>query len=265
MTKFYGGLDDKQCFIVHGISLNNTKQVSEEYRQQYINLIKKHQKNLSGHLELLGDEIYSLYQDNVEKTKSIALQCKKFIEQSNFSICCQWESLSSTDEYKKLLIQITKDYKQNNNFTTIVNELVKKHAFKKNEDAALNYILHECAGFLSLPSFIRKQQKLEKNIAIVFIYPSREFNPAVMYQIKKNNSELKYKGYQLKPPDKEKIMTQCLSLKTTLNNHGILEEEQGDFIKDIFKIIKDYQSHKGKCNYDNDNSIKNGFFNDCKF
>lgn len=259
MTKFYSGFDTHEpVVLVHGISLDNPKQNDAEYRQAFLKLVHTHHKRIAHCIELLGDELYTFYES--EKPSHSLSKTWYQNHDNQFSTLWSWKQLSITDDYQQLVTSLEKEYKIDKAFKSIVDEFAKKHAHKKNEVAAHQYVIHECAGFLVLPSVIRQSLKISESTPIVVTYPSKEFNAAITYQLKKCKSELQYKGYHLHLPEKELLIKQCLKLKAELLNHNIIDEEQQtQFVSEVFKLIHHYQTKES--NPHEKTQLQNGFFN----
>ncbi len=251
------------------------KQSDGSCRIDFLNLVGKHRDCIIGIEEVLGNEkLLECYVDPetsekitkrwIENNDIIIkkLTQKKnnnFFQQKskdNLSTPLSWSVLSnycnieSGISYKKFLEGVKLDYEKNEEFRGIVDNLANKHKSKskhKNNDGGLadakNYIFHECAGFLVLPNAIREQHKLDKDVKIICTYPDEKFNEAILWQLKKHNSELGYRGYEIKVSpkkimSKQKKENQPPSVNYTDIVQFVLEQEKKEDEELFSKKIK---------------------------
>ncbi len=139
-------------------------------------------------------------------------------------------------------------YKQNSEFKTIIDNLVKRHAPKADVDSAKNYLFEECTVF-----------RLLKDSHIS--YPSNELNAAVEFITKHFNTNIHYHGYafytkpnddklsrrnqteeistrkRLNSAEERTIEAEVIKICTQLHSHGITPKAQQTFFAKIIKKV----------------------------
>lgn len=243
-TKFFGGFPYKRAIVCHVISLENNpekhtkthKQKGENY-SEFLKLVKQHDNNVVKCVDIIADGDLNATYVGDDATKKTAKEWEEqnynkkqnrsvldSFSQPNKHTLWHWKEIFDSKKYKDFYEKMKLDYANDGEFKKIVDKLAEEHKGKKSFEAARDYIIKECAGFLALPYVIREKFKEEfcddKDTKIVFTYPSETFNAAVSYQMHKNKSELEYNGYNIKPPRLEPKNNQ-----KKINNDPTIEDD----------------------------------------
>ncbi len=239
------------------VSMENKRQTGEDFLA-FVELVNKHNKkrNMIKKVEIIlscylqrhyvGEQKTVEIRETWEKNNEISL---KENLQVPFEII-PWNELCKFEKYSDSKKKVDNLYTEDTAFQTIVNNLAKQHSHKADHQSAVNYLLEECAGLLSMDGDVA--------------YPSTSLNGAVSYMLEKFKSSLIFHGYMLIQPqvlnsvffkhknqNKETMLPEevnianllqvCLELSELMSNAGINNlEKQANYFKDFIELTRKY-------------------------
>lgn len=181
---------DEMEELILAVSMSNAKQTGD-YLREFIDLINRHNeqglkiKNITVLLSCFLQRHYIGYEaakKSGEKWRVENEPYLKCLEQGGHYKITHWNEWVNNSDYVNAHAHVASLYESNDEFKTIIGNLVKRHAPKSDEASAKKYLFEECAVFLLL-----------KNAHIS--YPSNELNAAVGFVTNYFKTDIHYHGY----------------------------------------------------------------------